>query len=257
MFYYFGRKSRLADLYPAPRHELVIEPFAGSMAYTLYHQPTRAIGIELDDTVVEVWSKICGLTAQELLDYPEPKRGDRTEDRWCMMAGGSHGTAKAKSYLWTERMERDLRKQKRMAARYVDYAKQHIEYKSGKYQDAPDEEATWFIDPPYQNIKRGYRRDVDYKELADWCKKRRGLVIVCEQSGADWLPFKPLENIKGTNNKRTSEVVWLALNGKEIVNVRPHVKLPWSIYARFKKDCRQNRKKQSDVLAKLIEQHLG
>lgn len=210
MFYYFGRKGRLAKLYPTPAYGLIIEPFAGSMAYTLHHRPERAIGIDIDEQVLAVWDHVCGLTLEELVAYPEPSIGDRVSDRWSMMAAGSHGTTKAESYLWTERMQRDLRKQKRLALKHLAYAKQQIDYRHGDYRDAPDVEATWFIDPPYQHVHRGYERDgIDFAELADWCHSRRGQVIVCEQAGATWLPFEPVREIRGTTNKMTTEVAWV------------------------------------------------
>lgn len=75
----------------------------------------------------------------------------------------------------------------------------------GDYTDAPDIEATWFIDPPYMRgmSASGKRRrggdiygkfaldDKDYERLAEWILTRRGQVIVCEQNSADWLPFVP------------------------------------------------------------------
>ncbi len=50
-------------------------------------------------------------------------------------------------------------------------------------------------------------KDIDYSGLAEWCKTRKGQVIVCEQLGADWLPFRELTKIKGLKNKST-EVIW-------------------------------------------------
>lgn len=213
MFYYFGRKGRLASHYPPPMHGLVIEPFAGSMAYTLHHQPERAIGIEIEGAVARTWQRVASMTPEQLLAYPSPAIGDRTSDRWQMMAAGSHGTSKAESYLWTDRMNRDLAKQKRMAAKVQPYVSASVDYRHGDYRDAPDVEATWFIDPPYQHVRRGYTRDaIDYDELADWCMSRKGLVIVCEQSGADWLPFSPLAEIRGTTNRRSVEACYLRIN---------------------------------------------
>ncbi len=208
MFYYFGRKARLAPLYPEPQYDCIIEPFAGSMAFTLHHKPDSAIGIEIDANVHAVWHKMTALTADEIAAYPEPVEGERTFDRWSMMAAGSHGTSRASSYLWTERMSRDFKKQRRMAAANVGYAA-GIDYRLGSYEMLPNYEATWFVDPPYQHKDRGYRREgLDYAALAEWCRTRKGLVIVCEQQGADWLPFTPLADIRGTTNKRTTEMVW-------------------------------------------------
>jgi len=211
MFYYFGRKGRLAPYYPAPVYDTVIEPFAGSMAYTLHHRPQWATGIEIDEAVVRSWEWITNLAPSTIAEIYEPAVGERVNHRWKMMAAGSHGTSRAESYLWTERMARDLAKQKRLAARHSTYASRHVQYRLGDYRDAPDVEATWFIDPPYQHVRRGYERDaIDYAELADWCLSRRGQLIVCEQAGADWLPFTPLRGIRGTTNKVTLEVTYLS-----------------------------------------------
>lgn len=209
MFYYFGRKGRLAPLYAAPVYPLVIEPFAGSMAYTFHYQPVHAIGVEIDPAVHAAWSSVCGLTPPQIRDYPEPAIGEMVTDRWAMLTAGSHGTARSPGHRWTERMARDLRKQKRLAERLHGYATSSIDYRLGDYRSLPDVEATWFIDPPYQKVRRGYERSgIDYAELAEWCRTRRGQVIVCEQLGADWLPFEPIVEIRGTNNKRSTEVAW-------------------------------------------------
>lgn len=209
MFYYFGRKGRLAPLYPFPLESVIVEPFAGSMAYSLYHKPMKAYGYDIDANVAKVWNQITSLSPDEILAYPEPEIGERVTDRWQMMAAGSHGTSRALDHLWTDRMARDLKKQKRMAAANVEYAARRVIYREGDYHEAPDVETTWFIDPPYQRVQRGYERGaIDYAELADWCRSRRGQVIVCEQEGADWLPFRPLISIRGTTNKPTVEMIW-------------------------------------------------
>ena len=62
------------------------------------------------------------------------------------------------------------------------------------------QEATYFVDPPYFGRlgKRYPAHDLDYDELARWCRSLSGQVIVCENEGATWLPFKPFRVIKGT-----------------------------------------------------------
>ena len=37
MFYYYGAKNQLAKHYQPPAHNLIIEPFGGSGAYSIYH----------------------------------------------------------------------------------------------------------------------------------------------------------------------------------------------------------------------------
>jgi hypothetical protein len=64
----------------------------------------------------------------------------------------------------------------------------------GSYDDIPDVEATWFVDPPYKGLNLYRQGDIDYDALALWCLQRRGQVIVCENEGADWLPFSPFRD---------------------------------------------------------------
>ena len=81
----------------------------------------------------------------------------------------------------------------------------------GDYTDAPDIEAHWHIDPPYQdNAGRHYRCNaLDYQSLADWCRSRRGFVQACERDGATWLrlPFVPLK-VSPSIHGFVPEAVW-------------------------------------------------
>ena len=84
----------------------------------------------------------------------------------------------------------------------------------GDYRDAPDIEATWFVDPPYENMGKHYRcNDIDYVELAEWCRARRGQVMVCENDGATWLPFTPFIDCLAAPNKngakKSKGVLWM------------------------------------------------
>jgi len=72
----------------------------------------------------------------------------------------------------------------------------------GSYEHAPDVGATWFIDPPYQVAGKHYRfSKIDFQRLAAWVESRAGLKIVCENVGADWLPFVPFARIKSSRGK--------------------------------------------------------
>lgn len=88
----------------------------------------------------------------------------------------------------------------------------HWQIIEGDYTAAPDLEATWFIDSPYEGAGRHYvhgSRGIDYAALATWCRARRGQPIVCEQEGANWLPFRRLGVFKaGPATQRSAEAVW-------------------------------------------------
>src|SRR5690606_2290087 len=80
----------------------------------------------------------------------------------------------------------------------------------GSYEDLQNEEATWFIDPPYQFGGEHYiesTKNIDFVKLAEWCKERNGQVIVCENTKATWLPFKPMKEMQGSQHK-TTEAIW-------------------------------------------------
>jgi len=95
----------------------------------------------------------------------------------------------------------------------------HFDVRHGDYADAPDIEATWFIDPPYQyqagrpDRTRGgrYRYDntnINFQALASWSMTRRGQVIVCEQKGADWMPWNGQFAMNDGGHRSYSEVWW-------------------------------------------------
>ena len=85
-------------------------------------------------------------------------------------------------------------------------------------QEIENQEATWFIDPPYNNAAgQRYRTRVsDYSKLGRWCRDRWGQVIVCENYGAEWLPFEPLAPRRGVissyQTSRAMEAVYVQNN---------------------------------------------
>ena len=96
----------------------------------------------------------------------------------------------------------------------------HFEIHHGDYADAPDVEATWFIDPPYRvagrtvgSHTRGGRYthpnvDIDYGALGAWCQSRAGQTIVCEQAGASWLPWNGGVSARDNTHEVYGEVWW-------------------------------------------------
>lgn len=86
----------------------------------------------------------------------------------------------------------------------------HWKLFEGSYDSVPDVEATWFIDPPYQEAGTQYvfgSQMLDFKTLGEWCQSRRGQTVVCENVGADWLPFRPWRVIQSTTGV-SKEAIW-------------------------------------------------
>jgi hypothetical protein len=206
MFPYFGSKRRSAGRYPEPLYHTVIEPFAGACAYSMHFKPVRLIACDLDERVVEIWHRIMSL--QEI--PAPPTLGSRTSDLMHMAMTYSEHASTSRYMSVTKRMLRDWDSVHRRAMEAQPYLWRACSFVHGHYQSIPMVEATWFVDPPYQHAnRRGYReRAIDFAALGDWCRSLPGQVIVCEQEGADWLPFRPLHSVRTHRGSVSREVIW-------------------------------------------------
>jgi site-specific DNA-adenine methylase len=217
-FSYFGGKWRLTPYYPAPRYPTIIEPFAGSAGYSVRNHHKRVVLVEKDPTVAGMWRWLLGASAQDVLRLPETveeatgaqralitfhrnQGSSRLEHSRVMKRGGFH---KEDCATWCRNVRARIASQ-------VDKIK-HWQIIEGDYTAAPDVEATWFIDPPYQKVTSAdytqNRTAIDFSDLGAWCRSRRGQVIVCEGTGADWLPFRPFRRIQNLNHDEALELVW-------------------------------------------------
>jgi site-specific DNA-adenine methylase len=228
VFYYYGGKRRLARFYPPPKYDVVVEPFAGSAAYALHHlDGTRrprpvdhVILVEKDPRVCKTWKRLLVMEPDDLTNYSIPSVGERTSDFLLMTAACSNRIARTETMIVTERMPVVVRRMFRQIASVLPHVKGRVEIIEGDYTEAPDIEATWFIDPPYhvdgraQSRGMGYAEGcnsyaLDYEALGKWCRARRGQKIVCEQAGAHWLPFEHLRWARDSIGKPAAEAVWV------------------------------------------------
>jgi 16S rRNA G966 N2-methylase RsmD len=130
---------------------------------------------------------------------------------WLNRASAQPKKSKSKTFKcgWTKGVSERLAEQ-------VEYIRHwqvfKADFESIDTEIAP--EATWFIDPPYQQAGKYYRhssKSIDYSRLASFCQQAKGQVIVCENAGADWLPFEPfgIFGAQSHNGARKSvEVIW-------------------------------------------------
>ena len=222
MFYYYGAKNRLAKHYPAPLHGTIVEPFAGSAAYSQVHGAgRRVLLIEKDVRVVALWKRLMAMSTQDILEYPLPPIDTYTDDLLIMLCAASNAIMKIKRLKVTQRVVEELPRMLARIAR-LQATCAHFEVVCGDFTEAPPLEATWFIDPPYQIVGtsrtanprgRGYLHGadaIDFTRLGQWCRERTGQVIVCEQEGADWLPFRTLVSQRASNGKISNEMIWTA-----------------------------------------------
>lgn len=225
-FSYYGGKWRDAvKLYPKPRYETIIEPFAGSAGYSLRYHQKAIVLYEIDPVVVAVWKYLIGVKPSEILAIPDLEPDQTCEDlkvsqeaRWLVGFWLNRAVSSPRKSpsawmrsgirpgsFWGERVRNTIASQVESI--------RHWEVHNSGYIECPDEiEATWFIDPPYQVAGRHYRfgsEIIDYSALGEWCRGRCGQAIVCENEGADWLPFCHLAVTKTTRAQRSPEVYWL------------------------------------------------
>ena len=223
-----------AGAYPPPAHPTIVEPFAGAASYSMHYLLPRGPGkngiervvlFEKDPRVCELWWRLLEMEPDEVLAYPMPVKGERTTDFLVMTAAGSSSMGQATSLIVTDRVIDVFEGMLRRIARLLPHAKEKVAVFCADYRAAANIEATWFIDPPYQAIvKPGERKwyprgmgyaagcnsdSLDYEQLAEWCRERRGQRIVCEQEGATWLPFQHLRGARDTSNRQRVEVAWI------------------------------------------------
>jgi site-specific DNA-adenine methylase len=232
IFPFYGSKWRDAKRYPAPQPSLrtgrtaVVEPFAGSAGYSLWHAPDKVLLIDADPIIVGVWEYLIAVTAEEILALPDLEPGQSTDDlalpqeaRWLIGFWLNRGSASPKKTqtAFSRRTERaQLVWSERARQRIVGELDgiRHWKVRLGSYEDCPTPTGgvTYFVDPPYVDKGRYYRiNHVDHDAIGRWActlpATAPDQTIVCEQEGADWLPFETLATIKSTKGT-SAEVVW-------------------------------------------------
>ncbi|WP_228060438.1 MULTISPECIES: hypothetical protein [unclassified Coleofasciculus] len=83
MFYYYGRKKQIAKYYPSPNFDTLIEPFAGSAAYSLYGENWKkeVILIERDERVSEIWQWLIEeATPSKISSLPDLEIGEKSSE---------------------------------------------------------------------------------------------------------------------------------------------------------------------------------
>lgn len=222
---YYGGKYRAAPRYPRPLHDTIIEPFAGAAGYATRYPGKRVILVERYELMAEMWRYLIAVSPDEIqripsVDHiddlpawvPKPARdlvgfwlsNAVTSPRKTLTAGRKRIAAAGRRMEGWTQATRD-----RVASQVARI--RHWEIIQGDYTQAPDIQATWFVDPPYNNrMGAQYIHSlVDYQALGAWCQSRRGQVTVCENAGAAWLPFRPFATLKaGVNGKGSEEVIW-------------------------------------------------
>lgn len=227
-FSYYGSKWTMAPRYPAPLHDHIVEPFAGSAQYSTLHWRRRVTLIEKNPVVAAVWRWLIAADAREVMSIPLIADGQTVDDLglcqeaawfvgfWLNAAAAAPGRSlsswarncRKKSGLWGARCREHI-------ARQV-HACDHWQVVEGDYRCAPmTSRACYFVDPPYAGSAGSHYRHgsqaLDYGALSSWCRQIKGQAIVCEAEGAQWLPFEPLAaapSAQVRHGRVSREAVW-------------------------------------------------
>jgi site-specific DNA-adenine methylase len=215
MFSYYGSKSKIVDYYPPPKNKKIIEPFAGSARYSLKYWQNDVLLVDKYPVIVDVWNYLKNASEQDIKGLPKLNTGQTIDDydlsdierkfMGFMVQDGTTGMRRTASYFAVKRMDEKFN----FIIENLHKIK-HWEIKLGSYDELENVEATWFIDPPYEFGGHEYKcsnKNIDFDKLAEWCKERNGQAIVCENTKATWLPFKPMKEMQGTMFK-TTEAIW-------------------------------------------------
>lgn len=223
MMSYLGGKSRFSGKLKSPQRDIVIEPFAGGAGYSLRYEPREVILIDKNPIVASTWAYLISVSEREIRSLPIIF--DTVDDidccqeaKWligfwlgyCLYAPRKTRNNWSKNRrvdgvrkysTWTEHLR------ERIASQLCKI--RHWKIIEGDYSAAPDVEAHWLIDPPYIRTGKNYpTHELNYDDLSEWCKSRRGYTLVHEEEGAEWLPFKTFVHHRSNQNRMISEVIW-------------------------------------------------
>lgn len=244
---YYGGKSKIAHLYPVPACNLIVEPFAGSAAYAWLHRRSddgtqRDVWLnDLDSRTFSIWKFLTSPEASDIVELYVPdtvEKGQKVSDfipaelpglQEICRAEANQGTQGAKGvHDQITSMGAKCWKVKRKLREVIPEVA-HWQITNLHYADLMNVEATWFIDPPYANAAGNRYRlgadTIDYDYLGWWCLQRRGQTIVCENDGASWGDFSPLEHPRISIRSRyqranAREAVWIINNEASQVSPR-------------------------------------
>lgn len=221
MWSYYGSKTNVVALYPHPKYDIIIEPFAGTARYSLEHFEKDVILIDKYETVISIWKYLKQASISDIKRLPHfVKPGQKLTD----FNFDCEAERDLIGFLIGFGMQRPRKtaSAKRMIMRpnHVNFSLnriaenlfkiRHWDIRLGSYEDAPNINATWFIDPPYMVGGEHYvhgTKNLDFGVLGNYCKSRDGQVIVCENEKANWLDFLPVTTHKGVKGMQ-SEVIW-------------------------------------------------
>lgn len=238
LFKWFGSKWLSSKSIPAPKYNVLIEPFAGSAGYSLRNYRRDVILAESDTLVAELWWWLIHLANESIIreipiDLPVGidirtiglergqqlllkhwQRTNNVGDCWTVSPWGN------KPGQWTANTRARVAEQHTLIRHWkIDHRGDGLKL----LQHPGWQECTLFIDPPYQYNYQYKSTALDYGELGGLIQKLPGQRIVCEalepktNREPTWLPFMPFASRvtsrrKATEHHHSNELIHLSFN---------------------------------------------
>ena len=226
-FSYYGSKYVGAKHYGEPRQNLVIEPFAGSACYSTRWNVENVKLYDVSPDVCWLWDFLIHCSNADISEIPDTfesieefKNLPNPQRILCgfwVSKGREEPSSTISPWYWQYKNTTDCRVWGRAVKDRIIQQKPAIStwsIENLSWEKIPPTKAHWHIDPPYNNSagSRYPHSDIDYIALGEWCKSLPGSVDVCENQGADWLPFQSLYEVVSSRGRRdggrSKEVVW-------------------------------------------------
>lgn len=221
MWSYYGSKTNIVKFYPKPKFDRIIEPFAGTARYALEYFEHDILLVDKYELIVKIWKWLQLCSPDDILKLPRKlEKGQRLDDftfdceeakmlmGFLISKGVERPRIKAVNWVTEQRPNFTNFSLQRIAKDL--FKIKHWKIEHGSYELISNQEAIWFVDPPYQFGGHSYvynNKYINFKDLAEWSKRRKGQVIVCENEKADWMDFKPMITHKGRTGKQ-KESIW-------------------------------------------------
>lgn len=224
MWSYYGSKEGIKRIYPKPIFKKIIEPFAGTAKYSLLYWDNDVTIVDKYEVLIKIWKWLQVAAPSDINRLPKRvqqgfKLDDITYDceearllfGFLIGKGAERPRLTAADRVTVDRPTSIAFQLKKITANLPKI--KHWKIILGDYINIDNTEATWFIDPPYQFGGHAYvksNRHINFLDLAEWCKSRLGQVIVCENTKANWMDFKPIKEQQGSAGI-TTEAIWCNL----------------------------------------------
>ena len=219
MWSYYGAKTNIVDHYPPPKFDKIIEPFAGSARYALKYFDRDVLLVDKYDVIIKIWKWLQQCSPNDILGLPNLKYGDKVdsvnydciEARYLMgfLCGFSTSSPRKSVTIKLKQRPNFINFTKKKIAANL-FKIKHWKVRRTSYEKIVNQEATWFIDPPYKKGGDHYpcgSQDLSFDHLAKWARSRTGQAIVCECGAANWMDFKLMKSQR-TNSGMQHELLW-------------------------------------------------